>query len=299
MSQNKVQLPKAWIRWNDNLTDLKNKSIDAHVLWVSCGRPRVGDVFNLQRCAKANYKRALRNCDKDVMDSVSNDLNDFLLCKDLHGFWKTWDSKFSTRMKIPVFVDGTSDVSLIADKFAAAFKNACTYNSVPNNNKLYDEFSNYKVNYFENYENVDVVDCSVSVELVDKCIKNMKLKKAAGLDNIESEHLLYAHPLLVLLLKLLFNSILHFGYVPDNFGCGVMIPVIKDRNGSASSIDNYRGITLSSNVSKLFEMCLLDLYDSFLYSSDLQFGFKKKLAVIVPYILSDLSLIILLSMVQL
>ena len=217
----------------------------------------------------------MRNCDREVIDSVSNDINDFLLCKNLYGFWKTWDTKFSNRIKIPVFVDGTSDVSLIADKFASAFKNACTYNSVPNNEKLRDEFLNYKVSYFENYKNVDVVDYSVSVELVDKCIKNMKLKKAAGLDNIESEHLLYAHPLLVLLLKLLFNSILHFGYVPDNFGCGVMIPVIKDKNGSASSIDNYRGITLSSNVSKLFEMCLLDLYDSFLYSSDLQFGFKK------------------------
>ena len=59
-------------------------------------------------------------------------------------------------------------------------------------------------------------------------------------------------------------------------GVGVMIPIIKDKNGDASSIDNYRGITLSSNISKLFEMCLLDLYDSYLYSSDLQFGFKKR-----------------------
>jgi len=40
---------------------------------------------------------------------------------------------------------------------------------------------------------------------------------------------------------------------------------------------NYRGITLSSTISKLFELCLLDRYSVYLMSSELQFGFKKKL----------------------
>ena len=33
----------------------------------------------------------------------------------------------------------------------------------------------------------------VSVELVDKCLRAMKLGKTAGVDNIETEHLHYAH----------------------------------------------------------------------------------------------------------
>jgi len=40
---------------------------------------------------------------------------------------------------------------------------------------------------------------------------------------------------------------------------------------------NYKGITLSSNISKLFDLCLLDKYSFYLMSSDLQFGLKKKL----------------------
>jgi len=36
-----------------------------------------------------------------------------------------------------------------------------------------------------------------------------------------------------------------------------------------------RGITLSPRISKLFEMCILDRYGEYLWSSDLQFGFKK------------------------
>ena len=52
------QLYNHW--WDDTLKDLKSKSIDAQNLWKSCGTPTVGDIYNLKRCAKANYKRALR-----------------------------------------------------------------------------------------------------------------------------------------------------------------------------------------------------------------------------------------------
>ena len=69
---------------------------------------------------------------------------------------------------------------------------------------------------------------------------------------------------------------MHYGYVPQQFGGGIIIPLAKDKDGDLSCSSNYRGITLSSNIAKLFEMCLLQLFSSYLYSSDLQFGFKKK-----------------------
>jgi len=45
---------KAW--WNDALTDLKNKSIDAHQFWLACGSPRQGDVFMEMESAKIEYQ---------------------------------------------------------------------------------------------------------------------------------------------------------------------------------------------------------------------------------------------------
>ena len=39
--------------------------------------------------------------------------------------------------------------------------------------------------------------------------------------------------------------------------------------------DNYRGITLSPHISKLFEMFILNRYGEYLWYSDLQSGFKK------------------------
>ena len=43
---------------------------------------------------------------------------------------------------------------------------------------------------------------------------------------------------------------LKLGYVPDEFGTGVIVPLIKNANGDASSTDNYRGMTLSPILSK-------------------------------------------------
>jgi len=45
-----------------------------------------------------------------------------------------------------------------------------------------------------------------------------------------------------------------------------------------SSIENYRPITLSSVISKLFESVVLDKFQAFMKTDDLQFGFKKGLS---------------------
>jgi hypothetical protein len=98
----------------------------------------------------------------------------------------------------------------------------------------------------------------------------LKLGKAAGYDMIEAEHLLYSHPILPTMLCTLFNSMLQLGYVPASFGLGIIIPLIKDKTGDSTNTSNYRGITLSSTISKLFEMCLIEIFGSYFTSSDLQ-----------------------------
>ena len=44
----------------------------------------------------------------------------------------------------------------------------------------------------------------VSVELIDKCIRKLKLGKASGPDELSAEHLVHAHPSLVIHLCLPF-----------------------------------------------------------------------------------------------
>jgi len=49
--------------------------------------------------------------------------------------------------------------------------------------------------------------------------------------------------------------------------------VLKDKHDDLSSTETYRGITLTSVMSKLKKTVLLHLYGEFLSSNTLQFGF--------------------------
>ena len=72
------------------------------------------------------------------------------------------------------------------------------------------------------------------------------------------------------------HGCIQHGYVPQEFLRGVIAPVIKDSSGDICSAENYRGVTLSSTLSQLFEQCLLLKFGQHLMSSVLQFGFKKR-----------------------
>ena len=115
---------------------------------------------------------------------------------------------------------------------------------------------------------------NMTVELVDRCLSNMRKGKACGPDKLCAEHLLYADPSLVTHLKYLYALILQHGFVPNSFGCGVSIPLIKDKTGNLNDVNNYRGITLSPVISKLFEMCVLEICNDIFTTDSLQFGFK-------------------------
>ena len=42
-----------------------------------------------------------------------------------------------------------------------------------------------------------------------------------------------------------------YGMVPDAFGRGIIIPLVKNLDGDKTASDNYRSITLSPVISKL------------------------------------------------
>jgi len=75
----------------------------------------------------------------------------------------------------------------------------------------------------------------------------------------------------------LFNMCLKHSFVPDEFGRSIIIPLVKDKHGDTSSSDNYRGITISTVISKVFEVCLYltNLAVLLKVYNDLQLGFKK------------------------
>jgi len=90
-----------------------------------------------------------------------------------------------------------------------------------------------------------------------------------------SEHIAYVDKNLHIHLCLLFNSLIRHCFLPRDFCVGLIIPLLKDKHVDASLVNMYRGITLSSALSKLFEYIVLELCGECLESDTMQYGFKK------------------------
>jgi len=120
--------------------------------------------------------------------------------------------------------------------------------------------------------------CDFDAELVETVITKMKRGKAAGLDGITAEHLQYSHPLVACVLSKLFNGMVKLRHVPASFGQSYTVPLLKTGSsayGKSVTVNDFRGISISLVISKIFEHCILDHYSNLFTSSDNQFGFKK------------------------
>jgi len=77
------------------------------------------------------------------------------------------------------------------------------------------------------------------------------------------------------MLSLLFTAMLIHGVVPSVLGFGIIVPLLKGHNLDSSASENYRGITLSVRISKIFGTCIQEINSNYFMTSDLQFGFKN------------------------
>ena len=188
-------------------------------------------------------------------------------------FWKTWNAKFRNKVTRHVNINGCCKYIDVANEFAKHFEKVF-YNSHEDNtsyNKYLNKRTEMNNDMQSSYECLD----KITVELIDKCAKELKKGKACGPDDLRTENLHYAHPALIMHLKRLFRFIICHGVVPNNFGLGIAVPLINDKSGNFNDMDNYRAITLSPVISKLFENVILHICDDALSNDPLQFGFKR------------------------
>ena len=102
----------------------------------------------------------------------------------------------------------------------------------------------------KNHNSVSFCDV-VNVELIDKCIRSLKLDEAYGPDELSAEQLVHAHPSLVIHLCFLFRSMVMHGFVSDKFDAGLIVSLVKDK----------QAILMFQTIVALL---LLQLYQNFL-----------------------------------
>ncbi len=264
---------KHW--WNSSLTELKKLSMASFELWAAAGKPKFGPIYLSKNSDKLKYKNAIKKTKATVESSISNELHEALVYKEPVQFWKTWKSKVCAQSKNKIVLEGIDTDLAASEAFRNYFSGVCTPNNEHFNackqKEFNDAFRCYKNNYAYNPLNCWIVNA----ELVGIAIAKIEKGKAAGFDSLTLEHLTNCHPIIYSLLAKLFSLMLISSSVPSDFGMGITIPIPKeDRSTRVHNIENFRGITLSPIISKVFEHCLLIMFQKHLRTSDNQFAFK-------------------------
>ena len=110
---------------------------------------------------------------------------------------------------------------------------------------------------------------------INVALHSLKSGKSCSLDGLAAEHFLFAHRITHVYLSLLVNTFNLHGYLPADFVKTAILPIIKNNTGDTSDKNNYRPIALVSVTSKLFEICILEILETYLITHNHQFGFKS------------------------
>ena len=113
-----------------------------------------------------------------------------------------------------------------------------------------------------------ILNSSFSVDEVEKSIHKLKGNKCPDPDNILNELLKYSPQIILELYTDTFNVILKCGVVPQQWCIGYIRPLYKNK-GDPNDPNNYRGITITSCLGKLFITLINSRFGKFIEDMEL------------------------------
>ena len=241
---------------DDHLSELCHTSKAAWRVWQQSGRPRDGPLRENMKLAKAEVRKKI-NALRARRDRLQNEYRD-----------ERFREKHKNRFKVPktgtthgqrLNVNGqvltNKDEVLYA--WAQHFKDLSTSKASESRSlsSLESLISTYRHASFDNED--FILDYDITTEEIKRVVKLLKKGKACGPDNILPEHIIYGGDWLDIWLKKVFNEIIHLERMPSSFKDTTIVPIYKGKGRDPLLAKNYRGISLSSVIGKLFERVLL------------------------------------------
>jgi hypothetical protein len=252
--------------WNEYCAEAHAQARESFLLWVANGKPRYGVMYNMMSTTRAHFKRCLRWCKKNESKARADSLAKKFMNKDAKSVWREIKKINTGCHVISDTVNGATGADNIACKWKDYYQDLLNSNTDDNTRSFLEtSVHNLGDNESVTFDYLEVKDA----------IKNLKPGKAPGCDCLSSEHFKYASDRLSVLLSLIFNCMIIHGVIPKSLMKTILVPVIKDKKGDITDMDNYRPIALTTVTSKLLEILILERFSSQLNcSSNNQHGFK-------------------------
>ena len=166
--------------WNEDLSRLKQESIDAYNLWKDVGRPSTGVVFDMKKSAHYRYKSFLRRYQADCEQEKNENLHEDLIDKDTINFWKSWKLIQGSNSNDAIRIDGHFKDNDIADCFAESFKRVYSSNDPIRVASLKSKFDKKYRNYQDEHLHDDISFYYLSRDDMLDIVAKMKTGKATA-----------------------------------------------------------------------------------------------------------------------
>ena len=221
------------------------------------------------------YKLLLRKSKNELNQNMSVKISNNLLSKDKNVFWRSWNQINGGVDPPSLMIVGSMKYNHIADTFSRTYSSV--YTDSPANDTLHEkflkEYENYSTSHASDSLNYYLFSWS---DMID-AVFSLKVGKATS-TFVKSEHIFHGCPELLCYLHLLYNGLITVthSYLPYDFLCRTISPIVKDSNGDTTSSSNYRPITRGPTFCQLFEYLLFNKFGHYLESDNAQFGFKRK-----------------------
>ena len=257
------------LRWRDStLTALCAKSRIARKVWREAGSPSNGPLYD----EKCHLRRAVRKRVRFCAAQAENrriQRRDRLFSSGDKGRFRLPQRKKKVHTKLLIdgeIIEGTQS---LLDAWSQRFEDLAKSrkDELPQLQSLESHVKHLTTLSLGNEDSL--LDVPFSTDEVSTTMKKIKRGKAPGPDNLMAEHLLEAGEAVVKWLANIFNAIVSLEAIPDSLKCGTTVPVYKGGGRDPLRPDSYRGITLSSVVSKGLEMLLLNRLETVFVEADI------------------------------
>ena len=263
LPRHKPGVQKHW--WTEELTALRNQSIEIHRLWQTEGKPRSGQTNAERLRVRAAYRHAIKAAQRAPKQTCWNRVHGAFVSKNTTEFWSSWKRMYSkNKSDLHTVVDGKTTKNEIAESFRGHFVKVSLPNSQERVHLMDRDFRDKYSETLENHTNCSCATHNVTLEGVLDATFKLKKGKCSDDAHVSAEHFFNAPLVLFDRLQLLFDKMLIHSFVPHQFQRGTIIPLVKDSRGDKSDMNNYRGITIAPVISML---CKVYFNNTFLHRS--------------------------------
>ena len=264
----KVKLPG----WETNCKPLSRDAKFWYSIWLSAGRPSSGQLHQLMVSTRVKFRAAVRRAKTEADTARAQSLlvaaqsGDKALLREMRAVLGSKHQK----QEVPDQLEGEQGHAAVLEKFRSLY--SALYNSAGSEGRMLELQQLMS----------DQIDCrseaevrKITPEVVSNACTRMKGGKSDVTQGYTSDIFRHATPVLCKRLATIFRSFLCHGTIPISILSCSLMPLLKSSRKDASKFDSWRAVAGASQLLKLFEYVVLNIWGDLLSSDSLQFGFKQ------------------------